>query len=186
MKRILEKLENNPVIPALKEETDIELVVNNHAELVFVLFGDLVSIADIVAKLKQAGKTVFVNVDLISGFSSKDVVADFMKQHTQADGIISAKASLLRHAKEIGFYTVHRFFLIDSFSYHSIGKQMEISKADMLNVLPGWPKVVSWVCEETTKPVIAAGMVCDRKSVNDCLSAGAISICSTNHSVWEM
>ena len=186
MQQWMELLEANPVIPALKEEADIEIVIKNDAKIVFILFGDLVSIPTIVKRLKEAGIVVFVNIDLISGFSNKDVVADFVKKNTLADGIISSKASLLRYAKGIGFSTIHRFFLVDSFSYNSIQKQLDISKADMVNILPGWPKVVSWICEEVDKPVIAAGLVCDRESVNANLNAGAIAICSTNHAVWEM
>lgn len=186
MNPMIELIENNPVIPGIKEESDIDLILQNEAKIVIVLFGDIMNITTIIDRLKEAGKTVFINIDLIAGLSNKDIVVDFIKKHTQVDGIISSKASLLRYAKDIGFFTIHRFFIVDSFSYYNIQKQLFISKADVINVLPGWPKVISWISEEIKKPVIAAGLVCDRKSVNENLSAGAIAICSTNHTVWDM
>jgi len=186
MKEIYKLLENNPVIPGLKGDEDIAIVEKNDAQIVFILYGDVAKIEDIVDRLKNAGKTVFVNMDLISGFSSKNEVMDFMKKRTRVDGVISTKASMLRYAKSIGLITVHRFFLIDSFSYESVQKQLEISGADIVNVVPGWPKVVGWICDETTKPVIAAGLVCDRQSVIENLRVGAAAICTTSHSVWDM
>ena len=164
MKRMIELFEDNPVIPGVISDADVELVLKNEAKIVFTLYGDIADIANIIKRLKDGGKTVFVNID----------------------GVISAKASMLRYAKELGFYTVHRFFILDSSAYRSIGKQMEISKADFINVVPGWTKVVEWTVEEHKKPVISAGLVCDKKIVIDNLNAGAIAICSTNHNVWEL
>ncbi|BDZ76271.1 glycerol-3-phosphate responsive antiterminator [Claveliimonas bilis] len=46
--------------------------------------------------------------------------------------------------------------------------------------------VVQWAVEEHDGPVIAAGLVCDRQLVIENLKAGAIAICSTNHTVWDM
>ena len=46
--------------------------------------------------------------------------------------------------------------------------------------------LVEWTVEEHKKPVISAGLVCDKKIVIDNLNAGAIAICSTNHNVWEL
>ena len=74
MKEIYKLLENNPVIPGLKGDEDIAIVEKNDAQIVFILYGDVAKIEDIVDRLKNAGKTVFVNMDLISGFSSKNEV----------------------------------------------------------------------------------------------------------------
>lgn len=186
MKKMTELFEENPVIPGIVSDSDAELVLKNDSQIVFTLYGEIADIGSIVRRLKDGGKTVFVNIDMVDGFSGKNSVLKFMKQNTVADGIISSKASMLRYAKELGFYTVHRFFILDSSSYRSIGKQMEISKADFINVVPGWTKVVEWAVEEHNKPVIAAGLICDKKLVIDSLKAGAIAICSTNHDVWNL
>lgn len=182
----MELFEENPVILGIREDADIKLAIQNEAKIVFTLYGDIADIGQTVEKLKQADKMVFVNIDMVDGFSSKNSVLKFMKQNTKADGIISSKASMLRYAKELGFFTVHRFFVLDSASYRNIGKQLDISRADFINIVPGWTKVIQWAVEEHHKPVIAAGLVCDKKAVIDSLKAGAIAICSTNHEVWKL
>lgn len=92
--------ENNPVILGLNNEQSIEEAINNQSKIVFVLYGDIINIGSIVEKLKDAGKVVFVNIDLIEGLSSKSKVLNFMKETTKTDGIISSKATMLRHAKD--------------------------------------------------------------------------------------
>ena len=186
MNKMLQLFEDNPVIPAVKDYDDIEPAIANQSQIVFTLFGDVSDIMMIVKRLKDAGKTVFVNIDLVDGFASKNSVLKFMKEYTEADGIISSKGSMVRAAREIGFCAIHRFFVLDSASYRSMTKQLEISKADFINVVPGWSKVIEWTVKEHKKPVIAAGLVCDKKSVFESLNAGAIAISSTNHDVWDM
>lgn len=180
-----ELFSENVIIPGIKCDADIPVLLNSDLKIVFVLYGKVSNIADVVTQLKNAGKIVFVNIDMVDGFSSKNAAVDFMIQ-TKADGIISSKASLLRYAKEMGLTTIHRFFVIDSAAYNSIGKQLEISHADFINIVPGWDKIIAWTVAEHKKPVIAAGNVCDKQSVMESLNAGAIAICSTNHGVWEL
>lgn len=178
--------EENPVIPGVKDNLDLELIIQESNKIIFTLYGDISNINFIVDTLKDANKIVFVNIDLVDGFSNKSSVLKFMRQNTKADGIISSKSSMLKKAKELGFFTIHRFFILDSLSYRSIGKQLEISKPDFINIVPGWEKIISWTVEEYKIPVIAAGLVCDKKSVIDNLKAGATAICSTNHNVWKL
>lgn len=183
---VIDLMENNPVILGIKDMNDISLSAKCESNIVFVLFGDISDIGSIVKELKDNGKTVFVNVDMVDGFSSKSSVIKFMKNNTEADGIVSSKAAMLRNAKELGFLTVHRFFILDSSSYRSMKKQLELSQADFINIAPGWTKVVEWTKAEYTKPIIASGLVCDKKIVIDSLKAGAVAICSTNHDVWDL
>jgi glycerol uptake operon antiterminator len=145
------------------------------------------TIPDIVARLKHAEKTVFVDVDLIEGFSNKPVAIDYLKEHTQLDGVLSSKAFMVKRAKEAGLMSVHRFFLIDSFSYRNLPKQLSISGADAVEILPGcMPRVLSWVRADIDQPLVAGGLVCDKQDVLNALGAGAVAIASSNRDVWEM
>ena len=176
----------NSTIPGIKDNDDFQAVLKLPVKPVFVLYGDILTIPDIVRKLKEHGKTVFVNIDLIEGFSSKEIVVKFLKTTTQIDGILSSKANMIRAAGNLGLITIHRFFLIDSFSYSNLFKQIEISKPDCIEMMPGcMPTVISWVVEKTDIPVIAGGLVCNADDAQAALNAGACAVSSTNRIVWS-
>ncbi len=150
------------------------------------LYGDVVNIIDIIEKLREAGKIVMVNIDLIAGFAPKTSVIDYIEKFTHAEIVVSQRASLLRYAKDRGFITMHRFFIVDSHAYRCIGKQLKISRADLVNIAPGWSQVIAWAVEQYDINVVASGLITTLETVNDNLKAGAIAICSTNKDVWKL
>ena len=177
----------HPVIASIKDEDGLRAVLHAPCPVVFVLFGSVMTIHSIVATLKSAGKTVFVDVDLLDGFSSKPIAVDFLKAHTQTDGVMSTKSIMVRAAKAASLMAVHRLFLVDSFSYNNLSKQVKISEPDAIMILPGcMPRVISWVRDDTNLPLIAGGLVCDKEDVMAALGAGASAIASSNRAVWVM
>ena len=80
--------------------------------MVFVLYGSVASIPAIVQRLKQAGKTVFVDVDLLDGLSAREAAVEYLAGATRADGVISTKAALVRRAKALGLAGVYRAFCL--------------------------------------------------------------------------
>ena len=179
-------LGDQPIIPAIKNDDGLKAVLEADGQIVFVLYGNVLNIGEIVRKLKESGKIVFVNVDLIEGFASKEIVVEYLKKNSEADGILSNKAAMIRAAKALGLLAIHRYFVVDSFSYENLEKQLEIAQPDFLEVLPGWPRMISWVVEKVKIPVIAGGLVCTKEDVVAALGAGATSICSTNQDVWSL
>ena len=94
---------NNPIIAAVKNMEDIEVsCAIEEIQVIFILFGDVCSIDRIVKRVKDAGKVAMVHVDLISGLSPKEISVEYLEEHTEADGIISTKPSLIKKAKELG------------------------------------------------------------------------------------
>lgn len=111
---ILEQFEDCPVVAAIKDEQGLNRCLGSDIRIVFVLYGDICSIGDIVGRLKKGGKTVLVHIDLIGGLSSREVAVDFLKNTTETDGVISTKPAIIKQAKELGLFAVMRFFVIDS------------------------------------------------------------------------
>ena len=178
----------SPVIAAVKDVAQLEdcLTLDN-IQVVFLLFGDLCSIADIVAKAKDAGKIVMVHMDLIGGLSSsKEVVVDFIHTYTRADGIISTKPSFIRRARELKMFTVLRLFVIDSMALAGIDK-LEAVKPDFIEVLPGvMPKTIRKITRTTRIPLLAGGLIADKEDVMAALGAGAMAVSATSREVWRM
>ncbi len=176
-----------PVIPAIKDEEGLKVAINSELPVVFVLYGDLCNIGDIVERLKVAGKIVVVHLDLIGGLSAKEIAVDYIANQTNADGIISTKVNVCQRAVELGLLSIYRIFMLDSRAIESARKQSQSLVADVVEILPGvMPKVTKLMCKIFKKPIIAGGMIRDKEDVLEALNAGALSISTTNQEVWRM
>ncbi len=184
---LLDALRDDPVIASVKDVGALDDVLASDRGVVFVLFGSVLDVADVVARAKDAGKTVLVDVDLLDGFSSRDVVVTWLAANTRADGVLSTKSNLVRAARRAGLVAVQRFFLVDSFSYHQLPRVVEQARPDAIEILPGcMPRVITWLRSDTDVPVIAGGLVCDKADVMAALGAGAVAVASSNRDVWDM
>ncbi|MFR9731134.1 glycerol-3-phosphate responsive antiterminator [Saccharopolyspora sp. MS10] len=178
---------DSPVVASVKDEAGMRAVVDAEPAVVFLLFGSILTLPDLVDRLRAAGKVVLVNVDMVEGLEGRDVAADFVAERTRAHGVLSGKAPIVKAAKARGLLAVHRSFLVDSFSYRALGRQLAISRPDFVEILPGCvPRVISWLREDTEVPIIAGGLVCDKEDVLAALGAGAIAIATSNADVWAM
>jgi glycerol uptake operon antiterminator len=177
-------LRKTPVILAVKSMEGLETCLAKDCGVIFVLFGDILSIPGIVAKIKDAGKIAMVHTDLIDGLTSKDIAADFLAEQTRVDGLISTKANLIKHAKSRGLLTIQRFFVLDSLSLLSVEKQFPLDSADAIEVLPGvMPKVIRKLALIAKKPIIAGGLISDPEDVRHALEAGAIAVSTSTISL---
>ena len=184
-KEFREALEDSPIIAAIKNDAGLSKCLSSESKIIFILYGDICNITEIVEKVKASGKLAMVHIDLINGLSSKEISVDFIKKYTHADGIITTKPALIKRAKELSLYTILRLFVIDSMAYENIDKQLKNAKPDLIEILPAlMPKVVSKICKLSTTPVIAGGLVADKEDVMSLLTAGAVSVSSTNPAIW--
>lgn len=177
--------EDVPIVAAVKSETELEDSLLCESNVIFLLFGDICNISELVERVKKSGKLAIVHIDLIEGLASREVGVDYIREQTGADGIISTKAQLVKYAKSLGLIAIRRFFLLDSMSLDNIFKSAHTADADAYEVLPGViPKIISQICEQCEKPIIAGGLIRDKEDVVSALSAGAVAVSSTNSSVW--
>ena len=184
-KEFKEALEDSPIIAAIKSDDGLQKCLTSDSPIIFILYGDICSIADIVDTVKSSGKLAMVHLDLIAGLSSKEIAVDFIKKYTKADGIITTKPTMIKRAKELGLYTILRLFILDSMAYENIDRQIKTARPDLIEVLPAlMPKIVRKICQISPIPVIAGGLVSDKEDVMSLLQAGVISISSTNEKIW--
>lgn len=182
-----EMLEQFPVVAAVKNEEGLHRCIEAECQMAFVLFGDICGIGRLVKRLKEAGKTVFVHIDLVDGLEAKEVSVRFIRQNTLADGIISTRPALIKAAKALGMATVQRFFLLDSIALSNVSRHMEGDQADFIEVLPAvMPKVIHRLAEEVPVPLIAGGLISDKEDILSVLQAGATAVSSTNPDTWFM
>ena len=184
-KEFKEALEDSPIIAAIKDDNGLKKCLSSESRVVFILYGDICNIADIVDCVKSSGKIAMVHLDLINGLSSKEIAVDFLKKYTHADGIIPTKPALIKRARELGLYTILRLFVIDSMAYENIDRQVKAAHPDLIEILPAlMPKIISRICNQTTTPIIAGGLVSEKEDIMALLQAGVTSVSSTNEDIW--
>lgn len=185
--QLLELLADGPVIAAVKDADGLAQALRSDVPVLFLLYGDILTIRDTVARVREAGKRVFVHLDLMEGLSSREISADFIAQTTDADGVISTKAALTRRARELGLVAIQRIFLLDSMALKNVERHFSTEAADLVEVLPGlMPKIIRRLWQSTGKPIIAGGLISDKEDVTGALGAGAVAVSSTNPAVWSM
>ena len=182
---MLERLLDYPVIAAAKSTDGLEKALKSPCSVVFILYGNICSIGEIVRRIQDTGKLAIVHIDLIDGLSNREISVRFIKESTAADGIISTKVQLVRYAKEMGMITVQRFFLLDSISLESMEKHTPAETADFIEILPGiMPKIIKRCVKGTGIPVITGGLISDKDDVVSALGAGATAVSTTKEDLW--
>ena len=182
-----EILADTPIIAAVKDMEGLDKCLDSDIQVIFILFGDVCSLQEIVKKVKDAGKIAMVHMDLVNGFTGKEIVLDYIKNFTHADGIITTKINLIKYAKQIGLYTVLRYFVVDSMALSNIEKQVDSIQPDVIEILPGiMPNIIKKVNKISKVPVIAGGLIADKKDVMTALTNGAGAISATSPDVWFM
>ncbi len=184
--RLYKRLQENPIIAAIRDETGLERCLKAEPSVVFVLYGDICGIGGIVERIKKAGKLAIVHADLITGLSCKEVSVDFLHNTTGADGIISTRVNMLQRAKELGMVAIFRTFVIDSMALEAL-LSVKTFQPDAIDILPGlMPTIIRKVRNLTGLPVLAGGLITEKQEVLQALEAGALAISSTAGAVWDM
>lgn len=185
--RIRDLFEISPIITAVKDEAGLMRAMETDSPVVFILYGSICTIAEIVRTVKDHHKIAIVHVDLISGLGSKEVVVDFIHQNTKADGIISTKAPLVKRAMELGMIGGQRTFLIDSMALETTRKQLAVLRPDFMEIMPGvMPKILKTVRGYTDVPLVAGGLISDKKDILAAFDAGVDAVSTTKADLWEL
>lgn len=178
-------IDNSPVIAAVTNFESLEKALTCDSHIIFILFGDICNIPDIVEKVKDAQKLAVVHIDLITGLASKEIAVDFIHQCTKADGIISSKPALIKYASRLSLLTILRFFVMDYHALSNIERQLQNVKPDVVEILPVLvPKIFTQICRMVSIPVITGGLISDKEDLDSILAAGASCVSSTSEDIW--
>lgn len=181
-----EIIEEFPVISAVKDEEGLEKSLVADCKIIFILFGNICSISTIVERIKNEGKLAIVHTDLVLGLSAKPEAIDYIKSNTKADGIISTKGSLVKYAVDIGLIGILRNFIIDSMAMDNVNRQVSLANPDMIEIMPGiMPEIIEKIKLKLKLPLIAGGLISEKKDIISALSAGADAVSTTKIELWR-
>ncbi len=185
--QLLEQLQNNPVIASAGNEEELTLALESDCRVIFLLMGNVLDIGALTARVHESGKLCVIHLDLIEGYSNKDIAVDALQRETGAEGIISTRGALIKRAKQLGMAAIQRGFMLDSRSLASFEAQIQQSKPDFVEILPGLlPKVIATLKSRVDIPIIAGGFIHEKEDVFAAISAGALAVSASSPRIWSL
>src|ERR1700678_3934768 len=97
--------EGRHIIAGVRTLEALAVAARSPVEMTYLLFGNTLNIADLIASLRDSGKLVLVNLDLIAGLSRDSCNVEYLAR-CGAAGIVSTHQEILRTAKNQGLITV--------------------------------------------------------------------------------
>lgn len=180
------RLKSNPIIAAVKNLDNLSEALDSDCEIIFLLSGNIFNLEEIVKKVREKNKMIFIHVDLIDGFSRDATALRYISEKMKPDGIISTKNNLLKAAKELGLLTVQRLFIIDSLSIETTVKTSQIIKPDAVEILPGiMPNITKRLSGRLEVPVIVGGLVSERAHAVGAVQNGALGVSTSCKPLWR-
>lgn len=184
---IIEKIEANPIIAAVRNEEDLEDALNSPVTTIFLLHADIFNIKSLVERIKNRDKSALIHIDFLEGLGKDQKAIDYIHQTIKPDGIISTKSSNIKHAKDIGMFAIQRFFLIDSLSYDTTIKTAITIQPDMIEVMPGIvPSVIKRISSNLTIPIIAGGLIETKEDIIEAVKSGAHGASTGKKKLWGL
>ncbi|MCE5187740.1 MAG: glycerol-3-phosphate responsive antiterminator [Eubacteriales bacterium] len=184
---LLEQLQSNPVAAAVGNEEEFSLALKSDCRVVFLLMGNVLDIGERTRRVHESGKLCVVHLDLIEGYSNKEIAVDAVCRETHAEGMISTRGALIKRAKQLGIAAIQRGFMLDSRSLASFETQIQQSKPDFVEILPGLlPKVIATLKARVDIPIIAGGFIHEKEDVISALSAGALAVSASSPKIWSL
>lgn len=174
-----------PVIASLCNEREVEDLLISNVRLAYIMCGEMKDLPDLIDKIKSASISPLIYLDLINGLSAKEGAVDFIKYYTDAPGIVTTKSNQIIRAHELGLYGVQRYFVYDAFSLSIVKRQIKVSKADMIEILPGVVlDAIRYFSSDLKTPLVVGGFVNNKKRLEDAIHAGAIGVSSSLPQLW--
>ena len=187
LNKLHQQLLDSPVIAAVKDDVGLRGALASECQVIFLLYGSIVNIEELVQQIHRAGKTCFVHIDLMDGFSNREAAVDGLVRICHPDGVISTRMPQVRRAQQLGLVGILRAFLLDSMSVATLLQQLENCRPDFVEVLPGiLPTIIREITAETTIPLIAGGLIRGKQDVIQALQAGVTAVSSSSPKVWSL
>ncbi|MBQ7336953.1 MAG: glycerol-3-phosphate responsive antiterminator [Clostridia bacterium] len=173
------------VIAATRSREEFETALRSEVSIIFDLNPDILTLCEVTKMAHAAKKKLFIHLDLAQGIG-KDKCGIAYAKGLGVDGIISTRVNIIRAAKELGLFTVQRFFIVDSHSVDTSLEALRASRADMIEVMPGIAyKAIAKLCTLTSVPIIAGGLIEQKSEITQAMTHGAAAISTGMQALWR-
>ncbi len=177
-------IKKGEVFAAVRTDAELETALMSAAPIIFDLNPDILTLKTRAEATHKNKKRLFIHIDLATGIG-KDKSGLVYAKEMGADGIISTRTNMIKLARELGFLTVQRFFVVDSHSVKTTVESLKASKADMIEVMPGVAvKPIKYLSTILDVPVIAGGLIESWDEVKAAFAAGAAAVSTGCSGLW--
>ena len=177
--------DNRRVAAAVRTQEDFLAALDSRVDVIFLLYSNILTVAEHIQKSHDAGKKVFIHMDFSEGIGKDRAGLQYLKS-LGADGILTTKTSMIRPAKETGLITVQRFFILDSHSVDTALDSIRIAKPDVVEIMPGVVvKKIKEFADKVNTPILVGGLLEFPEEVDAAIEAGATAVSTADRILWD-
>ena len=173
------------VCAAVRNREDFEVALKTKVEVIYLLYSNILTMKQHIDEGHSVGKKIFVHMDFAEGIGRDRAGLEFIKS-LGADGIVTTRTNLIRPAKEIGLFTIQRFFIVDSHSVDTAVESIRIAKPDVVEIMPGVVrKKIREFAQKVSTDILAGGLVEFKEDVDLAIEAGATAVSTNDRELWN-
>ncbi|WP_141499982.1 glycerol-3-phosphate responsive antiterminator [Paenibacillus luteus] len=175
-----------PIIASITKSEQIGAVLKSRVQRVNLMTGDILKLAGIVRDLHQAGKKVYVHIEMVNGIGRDNSAIQYLADTFLIDGIISTKTNAIAAARKAGIRSIQRIFAIDTAAVDSAIKIVGQSHPDEVEIMPGlMPRVIREVKARIKQPLIVGGLIRSEEEIREMLGSGADYVSIGDARFWQ-
>lgn len=177
--------DNRKVCAAVRTREDFEVALESKVEVIYLLYSNILTVKQHIDEGHAMNKKIFVHMDFAEGIGKDRAGLEYIKS-LGADGIVTTRTNLIRPAKEMGLFTIQRFFIVDSHSVDTAVESIRIAKPDVVEIMPGVVrKKIREFSQKVSTDILAGGLVEFPEDVDLAIEAGATAVSTNDRKLWN-
>jgi len=176
----------HPIIASIRNDADLDSALNTQVAALFILYGDIFNLPQIMKEAKNHNKLVFLHMDLIKGIGRDREGVIYLAKKELCNGIVTTKNNLINIAKKEGLITIQRLFLLDSAALKTGEQLLKNNQPDAVEILPGIaaPYFIEHIYKDLLCPVVAGGLISDKDEIEKLLQRGVLAVSTSKKELW--
>ena len=176
----------HPIIASIRNDSDFKYALNSKAAALFILYGDIFNLPQIIKECNEQNKLVFLHMDLIKGIGRDREGIIYLARKELCNGIVTTKSNLINIAKKEGLIAIQRLFLLDSAALNTGEQLLKHNQPDAVEILPGIaaPYFIEHIYKKLLCPVIAGGLISDKSEIEKLFQRGVLAVSTSRKELW--
>ncbi|MCR2803592.1 glycerol-3-phosphate responsive antiterminator [Paenibacillus soyae] len=176
----------NPIIASITSDEQLAQAIRSQVTRINLMTGDISTLGDVVGQLHEAGKQVYVHMEMMQGIGRDASAIHYLARTFEVDGIITTKSQAVAAARLAGIRSIQRIFAIDSAAVDTGIRMIASSKPDEVELMPGlMPRIIREVRAKMSRPLIVGGLIRYKEEAREALDNGADFVSVGNSELWN-